>query len=63
MSTEFRKQYQNESMEFYLWSHDKIAEFWWKMALEWVKEKLNCEIMPGDIEYFIDKELKEYYNV
>jgi len=29
----------------------------WKAALEWVKEKLNCEVQPGDIEYFIDKEL------
>jgi len=57
--TEFRKQYQNEPIDFHLWSQDKIAEFWWKMALGWVKEKLNCEIIPGDIEYFIDKELKE----
>jgi hypothetical protein len=29
----------------------------WREALEWVKKKLNCEIQPGDIEYFIDKEL------
>ncbi|KKN73125.1 hypothetical protein LCGC14_0404340 [marine sediment metagenome] len=33
---EFRKQYQNEPVDFHLWSQDKIAEFWWKKALEWV---------------------------
>jgi len=26
-------------------------------ALRWMKEKLNCEVQPGDLEYFIDKEL------
>ena len=31
----------------------------WRAALGFVKEKLECEIKPGDIEYFIDKELKE----
>ena len=31
----------------------------WKEALEWMKEKLKCEIQSGDIEYFIDQELKE----
>ena len=36
---------------------DIIAETAWRAALEWVKEKLNCEIQPGDVEYFIDKEL------
>lgn len=34
------------------------AEAAWKAALEWVKEKLNCEIKPGDVEYFVDKELR-----
>lgn len=29
-----------------------------RSALIWMKEKLDCEIQPGDIEYFIDKELK-----
>lgn len=27
-------------------------------ALRWMKEKLNCEVQPGDVEYFIDKELQ-----
>jgi len=29
-----------------------------RAALRWMKEKLTCEIQPGDIEYFIDKELQ-----
>ena len=29
----------------------------WRAALEWMKSKLECEIQPGDVEYFIDKEL------
>lgn len=31
----------------------------WKACLLWMKEKLDCEAMPGDIEYFIDKELND----
>ena len=29
-----------------------------RAALRWMKEKLNCEVQPGDIEYFIDEELQ-----
>ena len=30
----------------------------WRASLEWVKEKLKLEIEPGDIGYFIEKELE-----
>ncbi len=33
--TEFRKKYQSLPVNFHLWSQDKIAELWWKLALEW----------------------------
>jgi hypothetical protein len=36
-----------------------IAEYWYREALEWMKAKLGCEIQPGDVEYFIDNELKD----
>lgn len=29
-----------------------------RAALRYVKSKLDCEIYPGDVEYFIDKELE-----
>lgn len=38
--------------------YEPKAKQGWRAALEWVKSKLNCEIHPGDVEYFIDKELK-----
>lgn len=37
--TEFRKQYQSKPVDFHLWPQDKIAELWWKFALEWVKSR------------------------
>jgi len=36
-----------------------FAKLGWKAALEWMKSKLKYEICPGDIEYFIDKELND----
>ena len=36
----------------------EVGEAVWEAALGWVREKLNCEIQPGDIAYFIDKELE-----
>jgi len=58
--TEFRKQYQNELVDFHLWSQDKIAEFWWKKALGWVND--NCDLYDrcgGWQGYIIEDELEE----
>ena len=64
---EFRKQYQNEPIDFHLWSQDKIAEFWWKLALEWVSEEceqlddvccLDCGCFSM-VQDKIDEELEE----
>ncbi len=35
------------------------CEAGWRAALECMKEKLEHEILPGDLEYFIDKELED----
>ena len=54
--TEFRKQYQNEPVDFHLWSQDKIAEFWWKAGLEWIKYAGVLE--PSLANDLIDEELE-----
>lgn len=55
--TEFRKQYQNEPIDFHLWSQDKIAEFWWKKALEWA-ENLFVQFNSFEVEETINKEFR-----
>jgi len=37
MMKEFEKKYKTEPIDFHLWTQRKIAELWWKLALEWVK--------------------------
>lgn len=56
--TEFENWYNQFNNSLTSKTEKKMQERAWRAALEWVKNKLNCEIMPGDIEYFIDKELK-----
>ena len=59
--TEFRKRYQNEPVDFHLWSQERIAEFWWRAALRWLKTKGHTDDYGDEIIYkgVIDKELEE----
>ncbi len=54
--TGFKKWWKDDGFHY---EYEAMCEDAWKEALKWVKDKLECEIQPGDIEYFIDKELKE----
>ena len=56
--TEFRKQYQNEPVDFHLWSQDKIAEFWWKKSLEWVLNMYGANTFHGYPPINIKKEME-----
>ena len=57
---EFKKQYQNEPVDFHLWSQNKIANFWWRAALEWVKREAISLDERGDISrVVINRELED----
>ena len=58
---QFEKQYQNEPVDFHLWSQTKIAAFWWRAALEWVlslKELDHTDIFYVINPILIKKELQ-----
>lgn len=57
--TEFRKKYQNFPIDFHLWSQDKIAELWWKLALEWAKNMAHLYAKDSELEDIFSEELEE----